>query len=120
MSKSGERTIEVISHGPSCLDGVMAAAAGATDEPVAVFLRVRAQLLALYNENEKSVAGFVNVARHDPDLALAGGDDAGAVRADEARLAAGERAGAAGQFATGILDAGAELPRLCGDRQALA
>jgi oligoribonuclease NrnB/cAMP/cGMP phosphodiesterase (DHH superfamily) len=27
MPKSGERTIEVISHGPSCLDGVMAAAA---------------------------------------------------------------------------------------------
>jgi len=40
----------------------VATAAGATDESVAVFLRVRVQLLALYNENEKSVAGFVNVA----------------------------------------------------------
>ena len=37
-------------------------AAVATDESVAVFLRVRAQLLALYNEKEKSVASFVDVA----------------------------------------------------------
>jgi hypothetical protein len=40
----------------------VATAAGATDESVAVFLRVRAQLLALYHENEKIVAGFVSVA----------------------------------------------------------
>jgi len=37
-------------------------AAVATEESVAVFLRVRAQLFALYNEKEKSVAGFVDVA----------------------------------------------------------
>ena len=40
----------------------VATAAVATDEPVAVFLRVRAQLLSLYNEKEKSAAGFFNVA----------------------------------------------------------
>jgi hypothetical protein len=37
-------------------------AAVATDESVAVFLRVRAQLLALYNEKETSVSSFVDVA----------------------------------------------------------
>jgi hypothetical protein len=35
-------------------------AAGAMEEAVAVFLRVRAQLMSLYNEKEKSVAGFVD------------------------------------------------------------
>jgi hypothetical protein len=35
-------------------------AAGATEESVAVFLRVRAQLLALYNDREKSIASFVD------------------------------------------------------------
>jgi hypothetical protein len=37
-------------------------AAGAMDESVAVFLRVRAQLIGLYNEKEKSVASFVDAA----------------------------------------------------------
>jgi len=37
-------------------------AAGATEESVAVFLRVRAQLLALYNDREKSIASFVDAA----------------------------------------------------------
>ena len=35
-------------------------AAGAMEESVAVFLRVRAQLMGLYNEKEKSVASFVD------------------------------------------------------------
>ncbi len=47
-------------------------AAVATDESVAVFLRVRAQLLALYNENEKSVASFVDVAGFPMLLTKAG------------------------------------------------
>jgi hypothetical protein len=47
-------------------------AAVATDESVAVFLRVRAQLLALYNEKEKSVASFVNVAGFPMFLTKAG------------------------------------------------
>ena len=37
-------------------------AAGATEESVAVFLRVRAQLLALYNDREKSIVSFVDAA----------------------------------------------------------
>jgi hypothetical protein len=48
-------------------------AAVATDESVAVFLRVRAQLLALYNEKEKSVASFVNVAGFPMFLTKGGG-----------------------------------------------
>jgi oligoribonuclease NrnB/cAMP/cGMP phosphodiesterase (DHH superfamily) len=43
MAKRGERVIEVISHGPSCLDGVMAAAAVRRFYPD---LRVRARLAA--------------------------------------------------------------------------
>ena len=35
--------------------------------------------------DDADCAGLVNVARHDADLALAGGDDAGTVRADQAR-----------------------------------
>jgi len=38
----------------------VATAAGATEESVAVFLRVRAQLMGLYHEKEKSVTGFVD------------------------------------------------------------
>ena len=40
----------------------VSAASEATDESVAVFMRVRAQLLALYSEKEKSVMSFVKVA----------------------------------------------------------
>jgi oligoribonuclease NrnB/cAMP/cGMP phosphodiesterase (DHH superfamily) len=43
MAKHGERSIEVISHGPSCLDGVMAAAAVRRFYPD---LRVRVSLAA--------------------------------------------------------------------------
>ena len=38
--------------------------------------------------DDADVAGLVDVPGHDADLALAGGDDAGAVGADEACLAA--------------------------------
>ena len=47
-------------------------AAVATEESVAVFLRVRAQLFALYNEKEKSVASFFNVAGFPMFLTKAG------------------------------------------------
>ena len=41
--------------------------------------------------DDADLAGVVDVAGHDADFALAGGDDAGAVRADEARGAFLER-----------------------------
>ena len=42
--------------------------------------------------DDADVARLVDVAGHDADLALAGRDDAGAVRADQARLGTARRA----------------------------
>ena len=39
-----------------------------------------------------TLAGLMDVARHDADLAFAGRDDAGAVRPNQARFRAGKRA----------------------------